>query len=280
MELDVSRALKEGLGRLASRNGLAFVVAFALIAVVGNVALDSATVALEALTAELAAETGQPPPTTLPEGATPLALDLPGAVITLLLLIWLLAWAATSVLAVRVMASEHTSGIPDDLLSRRLAFATVNEVFARIVVLTLITIGFVALVLPGIFLAICFYFVRPLIAIEDRNAIDSMIESWRLSRGDRVAILGVLLGAVVVYVAISLAGSLGALALSALPVAGAMVSVVGTVVSIAFAAVANVFWLAASARAFVQLREPADPEPETTDFEPDDKWDDPAGVEW
>lgn len=277
MALDVSQALEEGLDRLASRNGLAFVVAFALIALVGNVALDSATVALEALSAELAAETGQPPPTTLPEGATPLALDLPGAVITLLLLVWLLAWAATSVLVVRVMASEHTSEIPDDLLSRRLAFATVNEVFARIVVLTLITLGFV-LIVPGIFLAICFYFVRPLIAIEDRNAIDAMTESWRLSRGDRVAILILLLGAVVVYVAISLAGTLGALALSALPVAGAMVSVVGTVVSIAFAAVANVFWLAVSARAFVQLREPADPEPETAG--PDDGWDDPPGVEW
>ncbi|MCL7417037.1 MAG: hypothetical protein M8354_04265 [Halalkalicoccus sp.] len=272
MSLDVSRALKEGLGRLASRNGLVFVAVFGLIALVGNVALDSATVVLESLTAELAAEAGQPQPATLPEGATPLAVDLPGAVITLLLLIWLLAWAAASVLAVRVMATEYTDEIPDDLLSRRLASATVNEVFARIVVLTLVSVGFVALVLPGIFLAICFYFVRPLIAIEDRNAIDAMVESWRLSRGDRFAILILLIGAVVVYVAISLAGSVGALALSTLPL-------VGTLVSIAVAAVANVFWLAVSARAFAQLREPIE-KTETTGFEPDDEWNDPDGVEW
>lgn len=273
MSLDVSQALKEGLNRLASRNGLVFVGVFLLVALLGNVALDSATVALESLTAELAAETGQPQPATLPEGPTPLAVELPGALITLLFLIWLLAWAATSVLAVRVMAGEHTDAIPDDLLSRRLASATVNELFARIVVLTLVTIGFVALVVPGIFLAICFYFVRPLIAIEDRNAIDAMVESWRLSRGDRFAVLILLIGAVVIYVAISLAGTLGALVLSALPIAG-------VVVSIAVAAVANVFWLAVSARAFVQLREPVEEPGEFTGSDPDDEWNDPDGVEW
>lgn len=272
MSLDVARALKEGLDRLASRNGLVFVGVFVLVALVGNVALDSATVALETLTAELAAETGQPQPETLPEGSTPLAVDLPGAVISLLLLVWLLAWAATSIVAVRVMASEHTEGIPDGLFSRRLTLATVNEIVARIVVLTLVSVGFAALVLPGIFLAICFYFVRPLIAIEDRNAIDAMVESWRLSRGERFAILILLIGAVVVYMAISLAGTLGALALSALPVAG-------VVVSIAVAAVANVFWLAVSARAFVQMRQQSE-EPESAEFVPDDEWNDPDGVEW
>ncbi|MDL5362652.1 hypothetical protein [Halalkalicoccus sp. NIPERK01] len=272
MSLDVVRVLKEGLDRLASRNGLVFVGVFVLVALVGNVALDSATVALESLAAELAAEAGQPQPETLPEGSTPLALSLPGSVIVLLLLVWLLAWAATSVVAVRVMASEHTDAIPDDLVSRRLTLATVNEIAARIVVLTLVSVGFAALVLPGIFLAVCFYFVRPLIAIEDRNAIDAMVESWRLSRGDRVAIFLLLLGAVVVYVAISLAGTLGALVLSPVPVAGA-------VVSIAVAAVANVFWLAVSARAFVQMRERSE-EPESADLDPHDEWDDPDGVEW
>ncbi|MFC6903896.1 hypothetical protein [Halalkalicoccus tibetensis] len=274
MALDVGRALKEGAERLASRNGALFVGAFLLVSLVGNVALDSAAVALEALTAELAAEAGQPAPESLPEGATPLAFDLPGSVISMLLVAWLLAWAATSVLAVRVMASEHTSAIPDELLSRRLTSATIHELVARVVVLTLVGVGFLLFVLPGVFLAICFYFVRPLIAIEDRNAIDAMTESWRLSRGDRLAVLGVMLGAVAVYVAISLAGSLGALVLS--PVPGA-----GMAVSIAFAAVANVFWLAVSARAFVQLREPEEPEPEPTEGSgPDDEWDDPPGVEW
>lgn len=275
MTLDVTRALREGAGRVATRNGALFVGAFLLVSLVGNVALDSATVALEALTAELAAEAGQPAPESLPEGATPLAFDLPGAVITLLLLVWLLAWAAASVLAVRVMATDHTAGIPDDLLSRRLTLASVNEIVARIVVLTLVSVGFVLLIVPGVFLAICFYFVRPLIAIEDRNAIDAMTESWRLSRGDRFAILLLMLGTIAVYVAISLAGSLGALVLS--PVPGA-----GMAVSIAFAAVANVLWLAVSARAFVQLREGAEPEPEPVEEEPgpDDEWNDPPGVDW
>lgn len=283
MSLDVARAIREGLDRLASRNGLVFVGVFSLVSVLGNVALDSATLALETLTTELAAETGQPQPTTLPEGAAPLGFELSGTVITLLLLVWLLGWAAVSIVAVRVMASEHTETVPDELFSRRLTVATVNEIFARIVVLVLIGIGLVLFVLPGVFLAICLYFVRPLIAIEDRNAIDAMTESWRLSRGDRFAILILLIGAVAIYVAISLVGSLGAIALSMLPVSGVVVSGAGILVSIAVAAVANVFWLAVSARAFVQLHDPAaEPEVENDSDDPDphDEWNDPDGVEW
>lgn len=276
MSLDVARALREGLDRLASRNGVLFVGIFLLVSLLGNVALDSAALALETLSTELAAETGQPQPDPIPEEATPLGFELPGSVITLLVLVWLLAWAATSIVAVRVMATDHTNEIPDDLLSRRLTLATINEIFARIVVLVLVSIGLLAFLLPGIFLAICFYFVRPLIAIEDRNAIDAMVESWRLSKGNRFAILVLLIGAVVIYAAISIAGTLGALALSAL-------SAAGIVVSVTFAAVANVFWLAVSARAYAQLRETIEEREEIDESaEPDsnDEWNDPDGVEW
>lgn len=273
MPLDVARALKEGLDRLASHNGALFVGVFLLVSLLGNVALDSAVLALEALSAELAADIGEPQPESLSEGATPLGFELPGAVITILVLIWLLAWAAMSIITVRVMATEHTDEIPDELLSRRLTLATVNEIVARIVVLTLVGIGLLLFFLPGIFLAICFYFVRPLIAIEDRNAIDAMAESWRVSKGDRFAIFALLLGAVLIYVAISIVGTLGGIVLSSLPVAG-------IVVSIAFAAIANVFWLAVSARAFVQLHEPAEGSTESTEPHPEDEWNDPDGVEW
>lgn len=276
MSLDVARALKEGLDRLASRNGALFVGIFLLVSLLGNVALDSAALALETLSTELATETDQSQPNPLPEEAIPLGFELPGSVITLLLLVWLLAWAAMSVIAVRVMATDHTKKIPDDLLSRRLTLATVNEIFARIVVLALITVGFVLFIVPGLFLAICFYFVRPLIAIEDRNAIDAMVESWRLSKGDRFAILILLIGAVVIYAAISIMGTLSAVALSVVPI-------VGVVVSITFAAIANVFWLAVSARAYVQLRNAVTEHEEVDDAperDPNNEWNDPDGVEW
>lgn len=267
MSLDVTRALREGIDRLASRNGVLFVGAFATISLLGNVAIDSATLALATLSAELAAEVGEPQPAPLPEGAAPFGLELPGSVIAFLLLVWLVGWAVASILAVRVLATDTTDEIPDDLLTRRLARATGHELLARIVIWVLLTIGFLLFVVPGVFLAICLYFARPLIAIEDRNAIGAMAESWRLSRGDRFVILALLLGAVAIYVSITLLGLLGAL-----------VPVVWVVTSVVAGAVANVFWLAVSARAFVQLRGPVERPDESTS--PDDEWDDPAGVEW
>lgn len=264
MSLDVSRAIREGLGRTATRNGVLLVVAFALIGLLNAVAFESAAARM----VELAAEMDPEAATEIPEGSTPLALPLPGAVILFLILVWLLAWAATSVVTVRIMATDRVDSIPEDLVVERLAAASANEIAARIVVFVLIGFGLVAFVLPGIFLAICFYFTRPYIAIDDRNVVDGMVESWRLSKGDRFDLFVLLIGAVVVYALIALSGVVATFALTGFPV---VASVVGTV----FSAVATVFWLSTSARAFVQLFEPEDEE-----SEPSDEWDDPPGVEW
>lgn len=270
MSLDVGGTLRTGLDRLQSRNGALLIGAFVVVSAVGNVALDSAALVLQELAEEVAVEAGEEPPEAISEEAIPLAFELSGSVILLLGLVWLLGWATLSIITVRVMATEHTTTIPDDLLSRRLAAATINELFARIVIWVLVGIGFLFLIVPGIFLAIAFYFARPLIAIEDRNAIDAMVESWRLSAGDRFTILALLAGAVAIYAAITIVGSLGSAVLSGFPVAAAIVAIV-------VGAVANVFWLAVMARAFVQLREPDEDEPAEPDAE---QWNDPDGVEW
>lgn len=262
MSLDVSRAIREGLSRTATRNGLVLVVAFVLIGLLNAVAFESAAARM----VELAAEMDPEAAADLPEGATPLALPLPGSVILFLILVWLLAWAAASVVTVRITATDRVDSIPDDLVVDRLAAATANEIAARIVVFVLVGFGLLLFVLPGIFLAICFYFTRPYIAVDDRNVVDGMVESWRLSKGNRFDLFILLIGAVVIYALIALVGLAATFALTGFPV---VASVVGTV----FSAVGTVFWLSTSARAFVQLFEPEDEEA-------GDEWDDPPGVEW
>jgi hypothetical protein len=55
---------------------------------------------------------------------------------------------------------------------------------------------------------------------------------------------------------------------------------VGAVIGIALGAVTTVFGLAVVARAFVQLREELEGEPDEDAPDEHDEWNDPAGVEW
>lgn len=268
MSLNVSRAIREAAYRTVSRNGAVFVLVFALLGTLSTVVTDSLLLLVDSFAAEVegAEPVGVP---------TPLGLSLSGSVILLLGLAWLLANAAASVVAMRVLVSEHVDAIPDDLLSRRLTGATVNDIAAEVVAYVLIGIGFLLLVIPGIFLAICFYFTRPLIAVEDRGFIDALTESWRLTRGHRLRVFGLLVIVLLVGLAVSIPATLVSALFAAAPAVGAVIGIV-------LGAVTTVFGLAVVARAFVQLRDELEGEPEADEDRPDeaDEWNDPASVEW
>lgn len=273
MSIDISRAVRDGISRTASGRGAALVALFVLIGIVGNVGFDSATQAM----LQLAEELGEEPPTPVPEDATPFALPLPGTAILLVVVLWLFGWAAAGVVAMRVLVADPN----ERLRIARLSIATVNELIARVIVWVLIGIGLLLLLIPGIFLAISFYFVRPLIAVEDRNFIDAMIESWELSTGRRFDIFILLLVAGVMYVLILLPGVIAAAAAPEAPLAASIASVL-------FSAIGTVFWLAVIARTYVQVLDTElddgvvdDGEPESDDRPEDfDEWDDPPGVDW
>ncbi len=263
MSLDITQALTEGIERTLCRNGRLFVAGFALLSVLTAVAADSALLAM----AELAADVEGVDPALLPDG-TAFGVGLPLSVIVLLGLTGFLATTAASIVAVRVFASDHTDSIPDELLSHRLAGATVNDIAAEIIASVLIVIGLL-LVLPGIFLAICFYFTRPFVAIEDEGFIDALTESWRLSRGNRLALFALLL----IGPAISVPSALVSVLFPAAPV-------IAGVVSLVLGAIGTVFGLAVVARAFVQLREFDSDEGDGEEPPARNEWNDPDGVEW
>lgn len=271
MSLDVSTVIREAARRTVSRNGVVFIAAFAVLGALSAVVADSTFLLLDSLAAEV--EGAQPL-----DVPAPLGLPLSGSVIVLLGLVWLLANAATSVVAMRALVSEHVDTIPDDLLSRRLTRATVNDVAAEIVAAVLIGIGLLLLILPGVFLAVCFYFSRPLIAVEDRGFVDALAESWRLTRGHRLRVFALFVIVVLVGLAVSAPTTLVSALFAGVPA-------VGAVLGIALGAVTTVFGLAVVARAFVQLREdePVDANGHAEDGregDEHDEWNDPAGVEW
>lgn len=251
MSLDITAALSDGIDRTFARNGLlvgAVFVVFGLVDAVANQTLSAAITqflrtSLEQLPPDAAVGPGissLPGPEQTPL-ALPLALPLAvGLVIALAVLA-----EAIRVVVVRTFVSDETETIPEELISRNLAMATVNAVVGRIVVAILVGVGLLFLVVPGVFLALSFFFMRQEIAVEDRNFVEALSASWELTSGHRLRLF-------LLAVALFLVG----LGVSAV---GVVVGLVGSplltsLVTTLLAALVTVYSVAVVARAYVQLR--------------------------
>jgi len=271
MSLDIGEAFGEGLSRLTTASGLSLAVAFVAVALVSAVLMQTLLVeGFEALLEfyrglspeQLEASQGEydrqvsalETQLEVTRESSPLALEAPISVAAGGLLAVAILAEAVSVVAVRVFAAGEgetsPTGETDGLL-----LATLNGFVGGIVVWGLIVAGSVAFLLPGLFLAVAFYFLRQEIALEDRNFVEAMAESWRLTRGDRLTVFA--LGLLVVVV--SQFESVVSFALAQVsPLAAALVSpVVGGVLAAFGAAVVT--------RAYLQLRAPNDDEETTAD---------------
>ena len=281
MSLDIGEAFGEGLSRLTTTSGLSLAVAFVAVALVSAVLTQ--TLLVEGLEALLEFYRGlSPEQLEVSQGeydrqvsaletqlevtkeSSPLALEVPISVAAGGLLVMAILAEAVSVVAVRVFAAEEgeisPTGETDGLL-----LATLNGFVGGIVVWGLIVAGSVAFLLPGLFLAVAFYFLRQEIALEDRNFVKAMAESWRLTRGDRLTVFA--LGLLVVVVSQFEAAVSFALAQVSPPAASLVSPVVGGVLAAFGAAVVT--------RAYLQLRDPEIDEETTADpydaaLEPDD----------
>ena len=183
-----------------------------------------------------------------PEAVEQLGLTLPisGSVAGILLLGTYLVMAVYFVVVARAFARpvHQLSSIPSELYSRRIGRATLSMIVAGIIVFVSIMIGFFLLIIPGIFLSICFLFFLFVIGVEDRGVIGSLRQSWDLSRGNRfkLALVVVFLGAIGASV-----GMIGAI----FELAG--VPVIGDVLSILVNAVLFIFIYGLLADAYLQL---------------------------
>ncbi|HEX7174889.1 MAG TPA: hypothetical protein VF240_06360, partial [Pyrinomonadaceae bacterium] len=99
-------------------------------------------------------------------------------------------WAVMpSALIYGLVTSLNTGESPSLLECYRWGFRrSISSGLSLLLCVVLTFIGFVLLIVPGIYLAVCFTLVMPIAAIEGCGAIEVMRRSWKLSRGRRGAI--------------------------------------------------------------------------------------------
>jgi len=276
MSLDIGEAFSDGTSRTFAKNGLLLAAAFAVVTLLFGVFAQTLSVGL--LEAMLESFQGLSPQElnvsqqeyetlisdlqTQVEAAresSPLALGLPAGVAAGALLALSLISETVSIVAVRTFAAADSEAVSRDRLTENILLATLNGFIGSIVVWGLIIVGSVFFLLPGIFFAVVFLFMRQRIAIENENFVEAMAESWRLTKGHRIEVFALGLLVVVVSLIDELVGSVLSLVS---PIASAVITAAVGGVVLAFGA-------AVVTRGYVQL-EAGEREPDGEDADPYD----------
>jgi hypothetical protein len=236
-KLGLVDAFEFAFGRMATRGGAILIGAYVLFQLLTQVAVQSL----------FSAFLGGRLPSEMAGQVYPLAVDLPVAVSGAVSLLLVLAGTAFGVVGMRAFYRD-TSSFPTAGHTRRLGYAVVVALVVSIVVSVAVTIGFVFVLVPGIFLAVSLVFAVPLVAIEDAGVVEALKGSWSLARGNRIRLF--LLG-VVVFVL----GLLVSVPFTVLSFVSPVASDVGSAV---VTGVLGVFTLALLVGAYSQLTDAAD----------------------
>jgi hypothetical protein len=188
MSLNIGDAISAGWEKLTTTAGLqlgALYVVAVLLTGIGS----------QSITATLAPEMSR---------STQSALAFPIGVTggTVLLIVGLLLGAVLTVVVLRTVAHDaaELDAIPSGVtaaLPKTVLFLIVAGFIQGI----LIGIGFVLLVIPGIFVLVSLYFTQVYIAVEGEGPLEALSSSWGLSKGDRLPIFGlvIVLGVIGVF---------------------------------------------------------------------------------
>lgn len=242
MTLEIGRAVSDGLRRAVKPNGLLLMALFVVLGFVGTLASQSLlSVYFESMASEFPSSTtgsGFPP-------ATPLGV-LPLGVAAVVAIVMAFVSEAVRIVGIRTFVSDATETIPAEYRRRNLPLATINGVVGGIVAGFLVGIGTIFLIIPGIFLAMSFFFFRQEIAINDRNFVSALSESWSIASGNRFPLFLLAIVVFVIGLVASIPGFIAGFVFGngAIPTA---------LVNVLINGVVTVLGMAIAARAYVQL---------------------------
>ncbi len=230
MSLNIGDTLSTGWAKLTTTAGLQLGALYIVAMLLTSVGTDSIIAAVGAPMAG-----GQRSALALPIGVAGSAvLTLLGAVVSVVLTI------------VVLRTVDHPTGELDSIphgVTEALPKTVVFLIVAGIIQALAIAIGFVLLIIPGLFILTSLYFTQVYIAVEGEGPLEALSSSWALSKGDRFSIFGLIL----------VLGVIGALS----AVVGQLVSVVnpvaGSLLALVISGVLTIFTTGALVDAYHQL---------------------------
>jgi len=199
MTLQLGRAISDGIKRILTPTGGILLVVFLALQLLTQVSINTAVVS--AFSDGPAGEM---------EAALGLTLPVSGTVAGGLFLVAVVLSSAYFVVLSRALTRPtiDLSSFPSDLYTRRMGRATLSMFVGGLVVWLAIMVGFVFLLVPGLFLAVCFLFFTFAVGVEDRGIVGALKQSWGLSRGNRLKLTALVIFAGVIGATSGIVGTI------------------------------------------------------------------------
>lgn len=245
MVLHIRRALSNGVSKTLSTAGLVFVV---LIGIAQIAFLALSNTLAEAFVASLDLPAG----TTETTSSVPLSLPISATMAGVLSVVVFLVLQVITIVLIRVMTADSPT-ITSETYTRRMGWVVLNSIVGGIVLGILSMVGFILLIIPGLFLTVSLLFTVIYIADEDENFFSAMKNSWSLASGNRWRLLGLYVAVFIAYMILSIVLGL------VMPPA----SIVSQVVTGILSTILVVYLMAVLTDAYRQLRREGQPEQET-----------------
>lgn len=159
--------------------------------------------------------------------------------------VFAIVFAYVAIISYRTFVTDETESIPRQAVRERPIWALVNLIVGWIFFAVLVALGFVLLIVPGLFLLVALWFFDVYVAVEDDDFITALGKSWSLTAGSRIALFA--LGVLVVIITLSIGAAFGVPQALIGGVLGVLVGALGT-------AFTTIFTYATTVSAFRQLR--------------------------
>jgi len=176
MSLNIGDALSTGAEKLTTTAGIQLGVIYVVLQLVTALGANSAISSVNTAA-----------------GSTTPGLSLPIGVVggAVLSLLGLVLTVALTIIAFRTVAHDTAdldsipSGVTDDLL-----VTGVFLVVAGIIQGIAVVLGFIALIIPGLFILVSLIFSQVYIAVEGEGPLEALSSSWSLAKGNRFPLFG------------------------------------------------------------------------------------------
>jgi len=224
MSVDVADALRAGYERLGTPAGLQLVAVGFVVQLLGNVVSDSTI-----------AQYPEAVPPGFPTEPGPLAIELPANVLGALGIVSLITSLLFTLVALRTFVADARLTVPPESYGENLLWPTLHLFVGGIVFGAAVGIGFVLLIVPGLFLLVSLLFFQVYVATEDEGFFEAMRDSWSLASGDRFGLVLLFVGTVIVGFLVAFAFAVVAVAVEgASPFVAGVVETVGSAVVLTY----------------------------------------------
>jgi MFS family permease len=225
MSIDIGAVFEDGLHEWVTRKGAILVGLFVVVGVLGSVASDSLGLAIIDALVDFARDQGEPLP---PESQEQLdatrenlgwALEVGVGAALALLVASFLVGEFVRIGAVRALADRSTDAFERQHYAENALSIFLHRIAAAIVTFVLLAVAFLITVfvpgllfgplaflglVPFLYVAIGLYFASFAVTIDEKSALDGIQYGWQLADGNRLNLVAITIGVVVVSFVISI----------------------------------------------------------------------------